>query len=85
MSSNPHFPSPAPTPLPSNPLQPNQSTSNPSSGSQSQVYREVESKLLSLSQDLWEMEICAGNVGQGMEDAVPNYLYVCTFPQDTIC
>ncbi|EIW65904.1 hypothetical protein TREMEDRAFT_35695 [Tremella mesenterica DSM 1558] len=34
----------------------------------------VEDHLLKLSQDLFEMEICAGEVGEGMEGAVPRLL-----------
>jgi mediator of RNA polymerase II transcription subunit 10 len=43
---------------------------------QSSLRKDVESLLLRLSQDLYEMEICAGDVNKGMEDAVPNYLLV---------
>ncbi|WWD17033.1 hypothetical protein CI109_101470 [Kwoniella shandongensis] len=41
---------------------------------QAALRAEAESQLLRLSQDLYELEICAGEVGPGMEDAVPNYL-----------
>ncbi|WVQ99660.1 hypothetical protein IAU59_006799 [Kwoniella sp. CBS 9459] len=41
---------------------------------QATLRTELESQLLRLSQDLYELEICAGDVGTGMEDAVPNYL-----------
>ncbi|KAI9639238.1 uncharacterized protein MKK02DRAFT_39533 [Dioszegia hungarica] len=41
---------------------------------QAAIRQEVEQHLLRLSQDLYEMEICAGDVGQGMEGAVPAYM-----------
>jgi len=56
------LPSPAPSPYPSDHPDPDA------------VRAELEAQLLRLSQDLYEMEVCAGEVGAGMEDAVPNYL-----------
>lgn len=53
------LPSPAPSPRPAN---------------EADARAELEAQLLRLSQDLYEMEVCAGEVGAGMEDAVPNYL-----------
>lgn len=41
---------------------------------QAEVRAEAERLLLSLSQDLYEMEVCAGDVAAGMEGAVPGYL-----------
>lgn len=41
---------------------------------QADVRAEAERLLLSLSQDLYEMEVCAGDVAAGMEGAVPGYL-----------
>jgi len=75
MSLNPpHLPSPAPTPdemypSPAAPLQ----LPDPA---QAEVRSKVEALLLQLSQDLYEMEICAGEVGVNMEHKVPEYLYV---------
>lgn len=43
---------------------------------QAKIRSEVETLLLRLSQDLYEMEICAGEVVPGMEGLVPNYLSV---------
>ena len=68
----PHLPSPAATP---DDLQPSPSLLSPSSElDQARLRSDIEAQLLRLSQDLYEMEICAGEVGNGMEDAVPNYL-----------
>jgi mediator of RNA polymerase II transcription subunit 10 len=72
-SLNPHFPSPAPTPTP------DQLAAMPpvdTEAEQAAIRQEVEQHLLRLSQDLYEMEICAGDVGQGMEGAVPAYMCV---------
>lgn len=41
---------------------------------QGTIRAEVESQLLKLAQDLYEMEVCAGEVNPGMEDKVPEYL-----------
>lgn len=71
MSLNPHFPSPAPTPDENNQARPADMDAE-----QAALRAEVEQHLLRLSQDLYEMEICAGDVSQGMEEAVPGYLYV---------
>ena len=67
----PHLPSPAQTPdgvyaSPQAVLSPDVE--------QARLRADLETRLLRLSQDLYEMEICAGEVGQNMEDAVPNYL-----------
>ena len=49
----------------------------PGSGmDETQIRAELERTLLKLSQDLYEMEICAGDVIPGQEDRVPQYLYV---------
>ncbi|WWD03272.1 hypothetical protein V865_001323 [Kwoniella europaea PYCC6329] len=66
------LPSPAPTPGSS--MLPQPSTSDAEPIDQASLRAELEVQLLKLSQDLYELEICAGDVGQGMEDAVPNYL-----------
>lgn len=60
----PHLPSPAPSPFPAGNGEPDPA----------RVRAELEKELQSLAQDLYEMEVCAGEVGQGMEDAVPDYL-----------
>lgn len=67
MSHHPqhHLPSPAPSPFP---LAPGQEADP------ARVRAELEKELQSLAQDLYEMEVCAGEVGTGMEDAVPGYL-----------
>lgn len=41
---------------------------------EAQIRSELERTLLKLSQDLYEMEICAGDVVAGQEDRVPKYL-----------
>ena len=69
----PHLPSPAPTPDEMNP--PVQAAEP----DQVRLRADLESRLLRLSQDLYEMEVCAGEVGENMEDAVPNYLFVIFF------
>ncbi|OCF60871.1 hypothetical protein L486_00515 [Kwoniella mangroviensis CBS 10435] len=66
------LPSPAPTPRSS--MVPHPSTTDAEPMDQASLRAELECQLLKLSQDLYELEICAGDVGQGMEDAVPNYL-----------
>ena len=70
---SPHLPSPAPTP---DELQHSPAAIFPSQAEieQARLRSEVETQLLRLSQDLYEMEICAGEVGVNMEEAVPNYL-----------
>jgi mediator of RNA polymerase II transcription subunit 10 len=70
MSLDPHLPSPAPTPDHAQPAATDGETE------QAGLRAEVEQQLLRLSQDLYEMEICAGDVGQGMEGAVPAYMWV---------
>lgn len=68
--------SPAPTPTgdPSHPPAP-PPINEPNGGTDQPALRaELETLLLRLSQDLYEMEICAGEVGPGMQDAVPKYL-----------
>ncbi|WWC94500.1 hypothetical protein V866_001346 [Kwoniella sp. B9012] len=66
------LPSPAPTPGSS--MLPQPSNSDAEQIDQASLRAELEAQLLKLSQDLYELEICAGDVGQGMEDAVPNYM-----------
>ncbi|WVW84219.1 hypothetical protein I302_106249 [Kwoniella bestiolae CBS 10118] len=68
----PQLPSPAPTP--GSGILPQHTTTDVGPSDQAALRAELESQLLKLSQDLYELEICAGDVGQGMEDAVPNYL-----------
>ncbi|KAL1411592.1 hypothetical protein Q8F55_002556 [Vanrija albida] len=68
------LPSPAPSPYPG--AQSN-GTANAAGQQQTDPARlraELEAQLLRLSQDLYEMEICAGEVSKDMEDAVPGYL-----------
>ncbi|KAL7421990.1 hypothetical protein Q5752_003762 [Cryptotrichosporon argae] len=81
--SAPHLPSPAPSPFPldaADLLAPGiapvaSSSATPSDeAAVAAVRADVEARLLSLAQDLYEMEVCAGEVSVGMEDAVPNYL-----------
>ena len=68
-----HLPSPAPTPDHSV-VPPPAIPSGPPD--QADIRARVEDALLKLSQDLFEMEICAGDVSEGMESAVPRLLYV---------
>jgi len=35
---------------------------------------EIERTLLKISQDLYELEVCAGDVSAGQEDRVPMYM-----------
>ncbi|TXT07192.1 hypothetical protein VHUM_03362 [Vanrija humicola] len=56
------LPSPAPSPYPGAPTDP------------ARLRAELETQLLRLSQDLYEMEVCAGEVSKDMENAVPDYL-----------
>jgi mediator of RNA polymerase II transcription subunit 10 len=41
---------------------------------QAQLRATLEAQLLRLTQDLYEMEVCAGDVVQDREDAVADYL-----------
>ncbi|WVF71205.1 hypothetical protein IAT40_006005 [Kwoniella sp. CBS 6097] len=66
----PHLPSPAATPGTTTLSR----VTNDGPMDQATLRTELENQLLRLSQDLYELEICAGDVGSGMEDAVPNYL-----------
>ncbi|WWC69949.1 uncharacterized protein I206_103893 [Kwoniella pini CBS 10737] len=68
----PQLPSPAPTPGSGLGMVSQPSPDGPPD--QSALRTELESQLLRLTQDLYELEICAGDVGPGMEDAVPKYL-----------
>ena len=43
------------------------------------VRDQVENRLSQLSQDLYELEICAGAVIKGQEDRIPEYMCVVTF------
>lgn len=73
----PDLPSPAPTPdghPPPLPMTPAAGPVDPSDAAQSRLRAEIETQLLRLSQDLYEMEVCAGEVGKDMEGAVPQYL-----------
>jgi mediator of RNA polymerase II transcription subunit 10 len=67
MSHQTHLPSPAPSPFPG-------AAGAGTAPDPDTVRTELEAQLLRLSQDLYEMEVCAGEVAPGMEDAVPNYL-----------
>ncbi|ORX35650.1 hypothetical protein BD324DRAFT_66596 [Kockovaella imperatae] len=71
MSLNqPHLPSPAATPdgpLPSN------TTAQPEQ-SQYDLCQSIETKLLNLTQDLYELEICAGEVVEGQQQRIPDFL-----------
>lgn len=49
------------------------------SSGQAEVRVDLERTLLKLSQDLYEMEVCAGDVVAGQEDRVPAYLSVASF------
>jgi mediator of RNA polymerase II transcription subunit 10 len=73
----PDLPSPAPTPDGHPPpllMTPAAGPVDPSDAAQSRLRGEIETQLLRLSQDLYEMEVCAGEVGKDMEGAVPQYL-----------
>lgn len=63
--SAPHLPSPAPSPFTTNGSAPEDPA---------RARAELEAQLLKLSQDLYEMEVCAGDVTPGREDMVPQYL-----------
>ncbi|WRT66612.1 uncharacterized protein IL334_003571 [Kwoniella shivajii] len=65
----PHLPSPALTPRSELP----QPAAN-SIPDQAALRAELEITLLRLTQDLYELEICAGDVEKEREDAVPTYL-----------
>jgi mediator of RNA polymerase II transcription subunit 10 len=66
----------APPQLPSPAATPDQSSSqHPSpNATEEEIRDQVEKRLLLLSQDLYELEICAGEVVAGQEDRVPNFL-----------
>ena len=65
----PHLPSPAATPdTPQNGLPP------PAEVSQHDLLLTIEQKLLNLSQDLYELEICAGDVVEGQQQRIPDFL-----------
>lgn len=66
----------APPQLPSPAATPDQSSNqNPSPNATEEEIRDlVEKRLLLLSQDLYELEICAGEVVEGQEDRIPNFL-----------
>lgn len=71
----PPYMSPAPTPdtiispAPAGPPHAESSTD-------AQLRADLERLLLKLSQDLYEMEVCAGDVVPGQEERVPAYLFV---------
>ena len=46
----------------------------PVAGSQEQLRADIERMLLKVSQDLYELEVCAGDVAPGQEDRVPMYM-----------
>lgn len=73
MSVLPPYLSPAPTPgtttSPADVAPPHAESS-----SSAQLRADQERLLLKLSQDLYEMEVCAGDVVAGQEDRVPAYL-----------
>jgi mediator of RNA polymerase II transcription subunit 10 len=79
MSVLPPYMSPAATPDTSaSPAQAISAPTNPNAAGagmeDAQIRVELERTLLKLSQDLYEMEICAGDVVSGQEDRVPKYL-----------
>jgi hypothetical protein len=43
-------------------------------GSPEQLRADIERMLLKISQDLYELEVCAGDVALGQEDRVPMYM-----------
>jgi mediator of RNA polymerase II transcription subunit 10 len=51
-----------------------QAVQQPAAGSQEQLRADIERMLLKVSQDLYELEVCAGDVAQGQEDRVPMYM-----------
>ena len=68
----PHLPSPVATPDTMPP------PANPplAVGTQADIRYQVERRLLSLTQDLYELEICAGDVVPGQEDRIPAFMCV---------
>jgi hypothetical protein len=77
--SVPAMPSPAATPVqvdegPLTPFQQHQHYVNAEQQAQSVIRHELEMELFKLSQLLWEMEICAGDVQPGREGAVAEYM-----------
>lgn len=64
-------PASAPPPVPAPAFAPALLTGK---GKGSALRAEVEQQLLRLSQDLYEMEVCAGDVKRGREGAVPEYM-----------
>ncbi|WOO80636.1 Mediator of RNA polymerase II transcription subunit 10 [Vanrija pseudolonga] len=68
------LPSPAPSPYPGAQANGTGNTAAQQPTDQARLRAEIESQLLRLSQDLYEMEVCAGDVSQNMENAVPELL-----------
>ena len=83
MSLNPpHLPSPAATPDTPIALHPPLDPSTIPNGSEPAVVeisqydlcKAIEKKILNLTQDLYELEICAGDVVPGQEERIPEFL-----------
>ena len=80
--SPPHLPSPAATPdTPLTLHPPPEPTAIPNGSeplaveiSQYELCSAIEKKILNLTQDLYELEICAGDVVAGQEGRVPEFL-----------
>ena len=68
--------SPAPTPAANAHVGTANTAEAAESSTAAQLRADVERTLLKLSQDLYEMEICAGDVVTGQEDRVPGYMSV---------
>jgi mediator of RNA polymerase II transcription subunit 10 len=66
--------SPAATPnsLMQSPIAPQQNTA--AEDDEFRLRAEIERTLLKISQDLYELEVCAGDVAPGQEDRVPMYM-----------
>jgi mediator of RNA polymerase II transcription subunit 10 len=75
MSVFPTYLSPAATAsnMTDSPLAP-QPAGAPGEDVQSRLRADIERTLLKISQDLYELEVCAGDVTAGQEDRVPLYM-----------
>jgi len=74
MSVSQAYLSPAATPnsMMQSPLAPPQSTA--AEDEEFKLRADIERTLLKISQDLYELEVCAGDVAAGQEDRVPMYM-----------
>ncbi|WVQ79988.1 hypothetical protein IAT38_002089 [Cryptococcus sp. DSM 104549] len=70
----PHLPSPAPTPSSGPAPFPAQPAGFNPPTDQAALRKALDEQLLKLSQDLYELEICAGDVQAGRENAAAQYL-----------